>query len=58
MPGGFTYEQLAAWARARRVSDHLTNGRADRKKCVQAATCKGTCQIAQAAADHFEALAS
>ncbi len=50
-----TYEELAEWADKKRVSGHLTSGRADRDKC----TCAGSnCLMAQAAADHFRALAA
>jgi hypothetical protein len=51
---GFTWSELAEWARRKRVGGHLTSGRADPEKCV----CNGqNCLAAEAAADHFDALA-
>jgi hypothetical protein len=50
----FSAEELADWARRKRVGAHLTDGRADPEKCV----CNGSnCLAAQAVADHFEGLA-
>lgn len=46
----FTHEDLVAWAERKRVRAHLTDGRADPRKC----TCPGkNCLAAQAAADHL-----
>jgi hypothetical protein len=49
----FSHAELADWARKKRVGSHLTDGRADEKKCV----CNGeNCLVAQAVADHFDKL--
>jgi hypothetical protein len=51
----FSASELAEWARRKRVGSHLTEGRADPKKCV----CNGeNCLAAQAVADHFDDLAT
>lgn len=57
--GPFSYRDLAEWATARRVGGHLVAGRADPSICgAEGTTCGGTCLLAQAAADHFNSLAS